>query len=71
MYQGITKEDLNPSFNELEKTFQTKRKKKNVGIEDMYDMHEMRIAIGVLEWSHVVVDKESKTHKKCQPRLRE
>ena len=42
-------------------------KEKDIQIEDMYNMDETGFAIGVLQWSYVVINKDSKTRYKAQP----
>ena len=47
----------------MEKTI----KEKNIRIEDMYNIDETGFAIGVIQRSYVVVNKESKTRYQAQP----
>ena len=61
--KDVTKEDIDRWFDELEKTI----KEKNIRIEDMYNMDETGFAIGVIQRSYVVVNKESKTRYQAQP----
>ena len=50
-------------FDEFEKTI----KEKNIRIEDIYNMNERGFAVGVIQRSYVVVNKESKTRYQAQP----
>ena len=61
--RDVTKEDLNRWFDEFEKTI----KEKDIRIEDMYNMDETGFAIGVVQRSYVVVNKDSKTRYQAQP----
>ena len=61
--KDVTREDLDRWFVEFEKTI----KEKNIRIEDMYNMDETGFAIGVVQRSYVVVNKELKTRYQAQP----
>jgi len=61
--RDVTEEDLNQWFDKFEKRI----KEKNIRIEDMYNMDEMRFAIGVIHRSYMVVNKDSKTRYQAQP----
>jgi len=61
--KDITKEDLNRWFDEFETTVE----EKNIRIEDMYNMDETGFAIGAVQRSYVIVDKESGTRYEAQP----
>ena len=59
----VTNKGLHWWFDELQKTI----KEKNIRVEDLYNMDETGFAIGVVERSYVVVNKESKKRYQAQP----
>jgi len=61
--RDVTKKDLERWFDEFEKTIQ----EKNIHIDDMYNMDETGFAIGVVQRSYVVVNKDLKTRYQAQP----
>ena len=65
--RDITKEDLNRWFDEFEKTIE----EKNIAIENIYNMDETGFAIGAVQRSYVVINKQSKTRYQAQPSRQE
>ena len=61
--KDMTKEDLDRRFNEFEKMI----KEKNIQIKAIYNMDETGFAIGVVQRSYVVSNKESKTRYQAPP----
>jgi len=61
--KDVTKEDLHWWFEEFEKTI----KEKNIQTGDIYNMDETGFAIGTVQRSYVVVNKDSKIRYQAQP----
>ena len=59
--RDVTKENLNRWFNELEKII----KKKNIQVENIYNIDEMEFAIGAVQRSYIV-NKELETIYRAQ-----